>query len=62
MRSATRHPTYLTRHRVGRLRRYPDPVVAILSKWDPGDRHPRYFLCSDPNLSVRTILKDYRFR
>jgi hypothetical protein len=62
VRSATRRHTYLTRHLVGRLRRYPEPVVAIISKWDRGDRHPRYFLCSDPHLSVRTILKYYRFR
>jgi len=62
VRSATRQHTYLTRHLVGRLRRYPAPVVAIISKWDRGDRYPRYFLCSDPNLGVRTILKYYRFR
>lgn len=61
-RTATRSHTYLTRHVVGRLRRYPDPVVAILSKWDRGDRHPYYFLCSDTHLSVACILKYYRFR
>lgn len=61
-RTARRSHTYLTRHMVGRLRRYPDPVVAILSKWDRGDRHPYYFLCSDTHLSVACILKYYRFR
>ncbi len=61
-RTATRSHTYLTRHLVGRLRRYPDPVIAIISKRDRGDRHPYYFLCSDVHLSVACILKYYRFR
>jgi hypothetical protein len=51
--------TYLTRHVVGRLRRYPDPVVAVISKRARRDQRPAYFLCSDPTLSVRCILKYY---
>jgi hypothetical protein len=62
LRSATRRRTYHTRHLVGRLRRYPDPVVAIISKRDRRDHTPAYFLCSDTSLSVRCILKYYSFR
>ena len=62
LRSTKRSHTYLTRHVVGRLRHYPDPVVAIISKRDRRDHSPAYFLCSDPSLSVRTILKYYGYR
>jgi hypothetical protein len=55
--SATRSRTYATRRVVGRLRRYPEPVVAIISKRARRDSHPAYFLCSDTTLSVQTILK-----
>ncbi len=59
IRSATRRHVYHTRRVTDRLRRYPDPVIAIISKWDRRDRHPAYFLCSDTSLSVRTIFKSY---
>jgi len=59
VRSATRRHVYHTRHITGQLRRYPDPVIAIISKWDRRDAHPAYFLCSDTTLSVRTIFKYY---
>jgi len=62
VRSAARSRTYATRSVVGRLRRYPAPVVAIISKRARRDRHPAYFLCSDTSLSVRTILKYYGCR
>jgi hypothetical protein len=62
VRSATRSHTYSTRYVVGRLRRYPDPVIAILSKRVRRDPHPAYFLCSDVSLSLRCILKYYGYR
>jgi len=62
VRSATRRHTYSTRHLVGRLRHYPDPVVAIISKRKKRDTSPAYFLCSDTTLSVQTILKYYGYR
>ncbi len=62
VRSATRSHTYSTRFIRGRLRRYPDPVIAIISKRKRRDSHPAYFLCSDTTLSVRTILKYYGYR
>lgn len=62
VRSATRSHTYSTRYAVGRLRRYPEPVIAIISKRVRRDTHPAYFLCSDVKLSVRIILKYYGYR
>ena len=62
VRSATRRHTYYTRHLVGSLRHYPDPVVAIISKRKQRDRSPAYFLCSDTTLSVPTIMKYYGYR
>lgn len=62
LRSATRSHTYSTRHVVGKLRRYPNPVIAIISKRVWRDPHPAYFLCSDVKLSVRCILKYYGYR
>jgi hypothetical protein len=62
VRSATRSHTYRVRHVTGRLRHYPDPVVALISKWDRRDKYPAYFLCSDTTLSVRTIMKYYGYR
>ncbi len=62
VRSATRTRTYATRSVEGRLRHYPHPVVAILSKRARRDTHPAYFLCSDTTLSIRTILKYYGYR
>lgn len=62
LRSATRSHTYSTRHVVGKLRRYPDPVIAIISKRVRRDPHPAYFLGSDVSLSIRCILKYYGYR
>lgn len=62
LRLATRSHTYYTRHIVGRLRRYPAEVVAVISKQARRDNHPAYFLCSDTTLSVRCILKYYSYR
>ena len=44
------------------VRRYPEPVVAIISKRARRDRHPAYFLCSDTTLSIGMILKYYGYR
>ena len=62
VRSATRRHSYSTRHIVGQLRHYPDPVVAIISKRKQRDTSPAYFLCSDTTLSVPTVLKYYGYR
>ncbi len=62
VRSATRSRMYSTRRVEGRLRHYPHPVVAIISKRARRDSHPAYFLCSDTTLSIRTIVKYYGYR
>lgn len=62
MRSASRSHPYLTRFVIGRLHRYPEPVVAIISKRTQRDTAPAYFLCSDTRLRVRTIMKYYGYR
>jgi hypothetical protein len=62
VRSATRSRRYATRFVVGRLRRYPQPVIAIISNRARRDQPPAYFLCSDTSLTVRTILKYYGYR
>ena len=62
LRSATRSHTYATRFIRGRLRRYPEPVIAIISKRKRRDARPAYFLCSDTRLRVPTILKYYGYR
>ncbi|MCS6909441.1 MAG: transposase [Anaerolineales bacterium] len=61
LRSTKGSRTYATRHRVGRLHRYPDPVIAVFSKRNRRDTRPAYFLCSDTTLSVRCILKYYSY-
>ena len=62
LRLASRSHIYLTRHTVGRLRRYPGDVVALISKRARRDTQPAYFLCSDTALSVRCIVKYYAYR
>lgn len=62
LRSIRRSCTYLTRRVEGRLPRYPDPVVALISKRARRDYLPAYFLCSDCTLSSRTLLKYYTHR
>lgn len=61
LRSTKGSHTYLTRYRVGRLRRYPHEVKAVFSKRNHRAR-PVYFLCSNPQLSVQCILKYYSYR
>ncbi len=62
LRSTKGSHTYLTRWRVGRLRRYPAPVIAVFSKRTRRDPRPVYFLSSDTHLSARCLLKYYRHR
>jgi hypothetical protein len=53
---------YATRRVVGRLRRYPDEVVAVLSHPARRGSTPAYFVCSNGILSSDTILKYYAHR
>ena len=62
LRSSKGSHTYATRYRVGRLRRYAEPVLAVISKRTRRDFRPVYFLSSDTHVSVRCLLKYYGFR
>ena len=53
---------YATRRVVGRLRRYPVEVVAVLSHRARRGSAPAYFVCSNTALSADTILKYYAHR
>jgi hypothetical protein len=61
LRSTKGSHTYLTRTRVGWLRRYPCEVKAVFSKRNHRAR-PVYFLYSTPHLSGACILKYYSRR
>lgn len=54
--------TYFVRSVKGHLEDMAQEVCAILSKKHPGDRRPKYFACTDLNLSVQQALKYYQKR
>ena len=53
---------YLVRTRQGRLKNVSFEVCVLISKRHRGDKHPKYFLCSDLSLSPQQILDFYRKR
>lgn len=55
-------PRYLTRSIQGRLADFADPVHAIISKKRPGDKRPKYFICTDLSLSAQEVLRSYQKR
>jgi len=55
-------PKYLTRSFRGHLTDIADPVHAIISKKRPGDKRPKYFVCTDLSLSVQQVLRYYQKR
>lgn len=54
--------TNAIRCRAGRLRRYADPVLAVIFKLTRRDFCPVYFLSTDTHLNVHCLLKCYGFR
>jgi DDE superfamily endonuclease len=54
--------TYWVRSVQGRLRGVPGDVRVVLSQKGPGQRTPKYFLCTDPTLSAQAILQHYQVR
>ncbi len=50
-------PTYFTRLVQGHLEGFAEPVHAIISKKRPGDKFPKYFVCTDLSLSVQRVLE-----
>jgi len=55
-------PRYYTRFIKGYLEDFAEPVHAIISKTRPGDKFPKYFVCTDLSLSVQQALRYYQKR
>jgi hypothetical protein len=55
-------PTYLVRTIHGHLQDIAEPVQAFISKKRPGDKHPKYFACTDITLSAQQALRYYQKR
>ena len=55
-------PKYYTRLVKGHLEEVSEPVHAIISKKRPGDKFPKYFVCTDLTLSVEQALRYYQKR
>jgi hypothetical protein len=55
-------PTYYTRLVQGHLEDFAEPVHAIISKKRPGDKRPKYFVCTDLTLTVQQALRYYQKR
>ena len=53
---------YFVRTRMGRLKNVPFDVCVLISKRHPGDKRPKYFLCTDLSLSAQQILSIYQKR
>jgi hypothetical protein len=54
--------TYYVRTVTGHLENIRQEVYVIISKKRPGDRFPKYFLCTDTSLSAQEALKLYQKR
>ena len=55
-------PRYYTRCIRGCLEDFAEPVHAIISKKRPGDKLPKYFVCTDLTLSMQQALRYYQKR
>jgi hypothetical protein len=55
-------PTYLVRTIHGHLQEIAEPVQAFISKKRPGDKRPKYFVCTDTSLSAQQALRYYQKR
>jgi hypothetical protein len=55
-------PTYLVRTIHGHLQEIAAPIQAFISKKRPGDKRPKYFVCTDTTLSAQQALRYYQKR
>jgi hypothetical protein len=55
-------PQYYTRLVQGHLENLAEPVHAIISKKRPGDKFPKYFVCTDLSLTAQQALRYYQKR
>ena len=51
--------TYLVRSVQGQLSAVPFDVCVLISRRHNRDKHPKYFLCTDPTLAAQTVLTWY---
>jgi hypothetical protein len=58
----TEPPSYCVRTIRGRLKEVRDEVCVIISRRHPGDRRPKYFMCTDLDLSAQEALRIYQQR
>jgi hypothetical protein len=54
--------TYYTRLVKGHLENLAEPVHVIISKKRPGDKSPKYFVCTDLTIRVQQALRSYQKR
>ena len=57
-----RRRTYWVRSVTGHLQGVPEDVRVLLSQMGPGAKAPKYFLCTDTQLSEQEILRRYQLR
>jgi hypothetical protein len=57
-----RQRTYWVRSVTGRLPGVPGEVRVLLSQTGPGAKAPKYFLCTDTELTAQEILSRYQYR
>jgi hypothetical protein len=55
-------PQYYVRSVQGRLEEVPGTVCAMISRRHPGDKHPKFFACTDLDLSAERALRYYQKR
>ena len=55
-------PTYYVRTLRGHLKGVSDEVCVIISRRHPGDKRPKFFLCTDLALSAQEALRSYQRR
>jgi len=58
----TRPPSYYVRTLRGHVQDVPGQVCVIISRRHPGDKRPKYFLCTDLSLSAQEALRHYQQR
>lgn len=55
-------PSYLIRIIHGHLQNIAEPVQTFMSKKRPGDKFPKYFVCTDLSLPAHQALRYYQKR
>lgn len=58
----TRPPSYYVRTLCGHVEDVPGEVCVIISRRRPGDKRPKYLLCTDLSLSAQEALRHYQER